>query len=339
MSLDDSDDYAIPDGIPVNPSLEAAFLPKFDMHLYRSCLDENHVKYYRIPEDLHLRRAAPIAMAWRHHDSNVAEPFPKSNEYNEQDVAKLQEVAVSLHKPYNGLLYVAALTMSEFLRLPNLHGCKIVAGALLSPGASIETYLSTLATRLEDITPKTGDMETAKVACRKVIADREKKKRKAEATAAAKANGDDDVDSGRVASKKCTGGVGTSRKKRKTHAGTLPNVFETASAARLAALRNQTDEQGTPLDLAKGNEEPAVGGEKSNGDDNPNVVFEVMVILLMVFLGYTPSLVPPTILVCYSDFGVALSFPCFCLVLFSFLLGPRVESAKKPMHDKAPLNA
>ncbi|GKE76790.1 hypothetical protein Tco_1542910, partial [Tanacetum coccineum] len=144
--------------------------------------------------------AAPIAMAWRHHDSSVADPFPKSNEYNEHDVVKLREIAVSLHKPYNILLYVAglslvwkedghvpilkgpkgeAVTMAEFLRLPNLHGSKIVAGALLLPSESLETHLSTPATRLEDISPITGAMETAEVVCRKVIADMEKKKRKA----------------------------------------------------------------------------------------------------------------------------------------------------------------
>ncbi|GJV72729.1 hypothetical protein Tco_1492724 [Tanacetum coccineum] len=37
------------------------------------------------------RRAAPIAMAWRHHDSSVADPFPKSNEYDASDVATLRE--------------------------------------------------------------------------------------------------------------------------------------------------------------------------------------------------------------------------------------------------------
>ncbi|GKC21647.1 hypothetical protein Tco_1023797 [Tanacetum coccineum] len=132
-------------------------------------------------------------MAWRHYDSSVADPFPKSNEYNEQDAVKLREVAVTLHKPYNSLLYVSglslvwkeaghvpilkgtkgeALTMAEFLRLPNLHGCKIVIGALLPPGASLETHLSTSDTRLEDIPPKTGAIETAEIACRKVIGDR-----------------------------------------------------------------------------------------------------------------------------------------------------------------------
>ncbi|GJR01515.1 hypothetical protein Tco_0524499 [Tanacetum coccineum] len=44
------------------------------------------------------RRAAPIAMAWRHHDSSVADPFPKPDEYNASDVAKLREVVIALRK-------------------------------------------------------------------------------------------------------------------------------------------------------------------------------------------------------------------------------------------------
>nr|GEU87562.1 hypothetical protein [Tanacetum cinerariifolium] len=187
MSLDNSNDYVIPDDIPVDPSLEEA----------------GHVPISKDPKG-------------------------------------------------------EALTIAEFLRLPNLHGCKIVVGALLSPGASLKTRLSTPATRLEDIPPKTRAMETTEVACKKVIAGREKKKRKTEATTVAMAKGDDDVDSGKVASKKCADEVGTSCKKRKTHVGTPPvdvgsdqvsspiplnqsfpvtlmnkkNVFETPSAAR-----------------------------------------------------------------------------------------------------------
>ncbi|GKD88193.1 hypothetical protein Tco_1363700 [Tanacetum coccineum] len=131
-------------------------------------------------------------MAWRHHDASIADPFPKPSEYNEQDAARLREVAISLHKPYNSLLYVVGLslvwkesghvpilkgpkgevlTMAEFLRLPDLHG----------------------STRLKDIPPKTVEMETAEVACRKVLTDREKKKRNTKAKAAATANGNDDV--------------------------------------------------------------------------------------------------------------------------------------------------
>nr|GEV06777.1 hypothetical protein [Tanacetum cinerariifolium] len=65
MSLDNLDNYAMPGGVPVDPSLEATVLPKFDTHLYRSCLDEKHVKClvrcYGIPEDLHPR-VAPAVM-------------------------------------------------------------------------------------------------------------------------------------------------------------------------------------------------------------------------------------------------------------------------------------
>ena len=56
------------------------------------------------------RRTAPIAMAWRHHDSSVADPLPSPSEYNAADVHKLLEVPVHLHKPYNSLLYVVGLS-------------------------------------------------------------------------------------------------------------------------------------------------------------------------------------------------------------------------------------
>ncbi|GKE10065.1 hypothetical protein Tco_1413616, partial [Tanacetum coccineum] len=203
MSLEDFDDLNILVTASVDPALEAGALPKFDMHLYRSSLNESHVRYlvklYGIQEELHPRvvpegktmntlppgtiglyahhfqqgglrvpfssffpegyrtflrtyfsactlckqgnwfsfqnraekdckpclkdsptslnkwkdkfflvdrRAAPIAMAWRHHDSSVADPFPKPSEYNASDVAKLREVVISLRRPPLSILYV-----------------------------------------------------------------------------------------------------------------------------------------------------------------------------------------------------------------------------------------
>ncbi|GJX92104.1 hypothetical protein Tco_0345430 [Tanacetum coccineum] len=112
---------------------------------------------------------APIAMAWRHHDSSVADPFPRSSEYNASDVAKLREVVISLRRLPLSILYVAGLsnvwkhagrafsirdsegkviTMAEFLRLPNFKGCKVTAGALLPPSAARVTHLATPAARL-----------------------------------------------------------------------------------------------------------------------------------------------------------------------------------------------
>ncbi|GKF37263.1 hypothetical protein Tco_0114021 [Tanacetum coccineum] len=95
------------------------------------------------------RRAAPIAMACRHHDSSVADVLPSPSEYNAADVATLLQVPIQLHKPYNSLLYVAGLsptwkglghvsvmkvlTMAKFLRLPDLGAWKIVASTLLPP--------------------------------------------------------------------------------------------------------------------------------------------------------------------------------------------------------------
>ncbi|GJU14355.1 hypothetical protein Tco_1142321 [Tanacetum coccineum] len=152
-------------------------------------------------------------MAWRQHDANIADLFPKPSEYNEQDAARLREVAISLHKPYNSLLYVAGLCLvwKESGHVPILKGPK---------GEALETYLSTPATRLEDIPPKTVEMETAEVTCRKVLSDRENKKRNIKAKAAAKADGNDDVHQEGVLGKKRVGGVGAPRKKRETHIGT-----------------------------------------------------------------------------------------------------------------------
>ncbi|GJX69036.1 hypothetical protein Tco_0304763 [Tanacetum coccineum] len=148
------------------------------------------------------------------------------------------------------------LTMAEFLRLPDLGACKIVAGTLLPPNFPVDTHLSTPATRLEDVPLKTPAMENAEIACRKVIVARERKKQRAEEHLASKAVG-------KVGSKRRVAQEGTSRK-RKTPA-TAPsseqvsspqpinqvvpnqplvtgNVRESALNARLDILRDQTDE-------------------------------------------------------------------------------------------------
>ncbi|GKA24862.1 hypothetical protein Tco_0710895 [Tanacetum coccineum] len=201
MSLEASDDLVIPDTEAIDPILEANSLPKFDMHLHKSSLTETHVKWltkcYEIPGDLRPRvvsegmtmdalpndaiglylvplvdrRAAPIAMAWRHHDSSVADPFPKPDEYNASDVAKLREVVIALRKPpptfymlqvfhkHAGHVFLLkdpkgkVVTMAEYLRLPNFQRCKVAAGALLPPDSARVTHLSTPAAALEDVTP------------------------------------------------------------------------------------------------------------------------------------------------------------------------------------------
>ncbi|GKB67879.1 hypothetical protein Tco_0929291 [Tanacetum coccineum] len=216
VSLEEPGDLNILDAAPIHPVLEAGALPKFDMHLYKSYLNESHVRYlvklYGIrrnfirgagndckpclkdaPTSLKKwkdkfflvdRRAAPIAMAWRHHDSSVADPFPRPSEYNAPDVAKLREVVISLRRPRLSILYVAGLsnvwkhagrafsikdsegkviTMAEFLRLPNFKGCKVAAMTLLPPGIARVTHLAPPAERLEDIPPKTEDMVVAEI--------------------------------------------------------------------------------------------------------------------------------------------------------------------------------
>ncbi|GKD36986.1 hypothetical protein Tco_1257193 [Tanacetum coccineum] len=377
MSLEDSDDLNIPDAAPVDPALEAGALPKFDMHLYRSSLNESHVRYlvklYGIPKELHPRvvpegmtmntlptgaiglyahhfqqgglrvpfssfflkviehfcvhisqlvplgvnrvtflemycrsnragkyckpclkdaptslkkwkdkfflvdrRAAPIAMAWRHHDSSVADPFPKPSEYNASDVAKLREVVISLRRPPLSILYVAGLsnvwkhagrafsikdsegkviTMAEFLRLPNFKGCKVAAGTLLPPGTARVTHLAPPAARLEDIPPKTGDMIVAEIPCRKVVDDKEKKKRKAEEKAATKAPAVDIQAEAAVA--KATGKEGPRKKRRVRVGAQVPPDSEHVSsptplnqAKPLEALANE-EHVSTPLSVGR----------------------------------------------------------------------------------------
>ncbi|GKC57680.1 hypothetical protein Tco_1085278, partial [Tanacetum coccineum] len=253
MSLEDSGDLDIPDAAPVDPALEVGVLPKFDMHLYRSSLNETHV------------RAAPIAMAWRHHDSSVADPFPGSSEYNVSNVAKLREVVISLRRPPLSILYVAGLsnvwkhagrafsirdsegkviTMAEFLRLPNFKGCKVTAGVLLPPSAARVTHLATPAARLQDIPPKTGEKMVAELPCRKVMDDKEKKKRKAEEKAATKVPVDDNQEEAA----------------NKTH------VSPPGSVGRMDTLRDQTDEHALSPRAAHAHQ--LVGGE---GGADPSV--------------------------------------------------------------------
>ncbi|GKE09826.1 hypothetical protein Tco_1413377 [Tanacetum coccineum] len=167
--------------------------------------------------------------------------------------------------------------MSEFLRLLDLHGCKIVTGALLPPGASLQMHLSTLATLLEDIPPKTRAMETSKVVCRKVIANREKKK-------------------GRL----------------KLRQLLRPRVM---MMLILLLYRTRQTSRGPLLALVKGNEEPVVGGEKGNGDNDPNIV-----------------------VVGHGDTADGL-FRLHTQPSPRNRSGSRIEFAKKPMRDKVHLDA
>ncbi|GJZ33113.1 hypothetical protein Tco_0578549 [Tanacetum coccineum] len=82
-------------------------------------------------------------MAWRHHDSIVADPFPKSNEYNASDVTKLREVVIALRKPHPSLLYVAGLShvwkhagRAFILKDSKGKGCKVAVGELLPPASA-----------------------------------------------------------------------------------------------------------------------------------------------------------------------------------------------------------
>ncbi|GKF65584.1 hypothetical protein Tco_0192101, partial [Tanacetum coccineum] len=149
-------------------------------------------------------------------------------------------------------------------------GCKVAAGDLLPLRSARVTHLANPAERLEDIPPKTGDMVTAEIPCRKVLDDKEKKKRKAEAKVAANVP-DADIQVEKVDGKRGAGKEGACKKRRVrletlvhpysehvsspvplNHAKpleTLANeeyVSPNASAGRMGALRDQTDEHATP---------------------------------------------------------------------------------------------
>ncbi|GJR00258.1 hypothetical protein Tco_0523242 [Tanacetum coccineum] len=94
---------------------------------------------------------------------------------------------VILDAEHVGPTLEAVLSMAEFQRLPNFHGCKVAARELLPPSMARVTHHADPVTRIEDILPKTGDMTTTEIPCRKVLEDKEKKRRKAEEKAAANA--------------------------------------------------------------------------------------------------------------------------------------------------------
>nr|GEV83553.1 hypothetical protein [Tanacetum cinerariifolium] len=192
MSLEESDDLNIPDAAPVDPVLEAGALPKFDMHLYKSSLNESDVRYlaklYGILEELRSRVASKGKAM---NDLPLGAIGLYAHHFQQGGLQKHADRAFSI-KDSKGKV----ITMAKFLRLPNFKGCKVSAETLLPPGTTRVTHLAPLTGRLEDILPKTGDMIVAEMPCRKVLDDKEKKKRKAEEKAAARdplANGNADA--------------------------------------------------------------------------------------------------------------------------------------------------
>ncbi|GJX89644.1 hypothetical protein Tco_0341658 [Tanacetum coccineum] len=209
------------------------------MHLYKSSLNETHVKWlikcYKIPEELHPQ-VVPEEMTMDELPNDfigLATGFPSRVGLEKvPSVCRWSfpflEACLSILKDLKGKV----LMMAEFLQLPNFRGCK--------------------------------DMKVAEMSCKTVLAEKEKKKRKAEAKAAAKADDSDQVE--KVVGKKRAGEEGTSRrKKRKMRQETPPinldskhvsspiplnhfkpletlaneaHVSENAYAGRLDALRN-----------------------------------------------------------------------------------------------------
>ncbi|GJR36211.1 hypothetical protein Tco_1211895 [Tanacetum coccineum] len=239
---------------------------------YKLCKQGNWFSFQNRVVD---RRDAPTAMAWRHHDSSVADPFPKPSEFDASDVAKLHEVVIVLRKPPPSLLYAAGLS----------HAWKHAGRSYSLKDPNGKGYAFVLSV--------TGDMETTEIPCRKVLDD--KKKKKAEAKAAANAP-DADIHVEKVASKRCAGKEGAFQKRRKVHLETLvhpdsehvsspvplnhvkplkafaneEHVSTNTSASRMNVLRTQTDEHVIPCP-AVNVDELVLGEEKSQ--ENVDVAF------------------------------------------------------------------
>nr|GEY12706.1 hypothetical protein [Tanacetum cinerariifolium] len=174
MSLGESDDLVLLDVDPAGPVLEADLHPRV------------------VSEGMTMNALPNDALGlYAHHFQqgglSVSDPFPKSNEYNASDVAKLREVVISLRKPPPNLLYVAGLSNvwkhaghTFFLKdskgkgnaivppVLTLYSCKITACTLLPAGMERVTHLANLTATLKDIPPKTIDMTVAEIPCRRV---------------------------------------------------------------------------------------------------------------------------------------------------------------------------
>ncbi|GKA78906.1 hypothetical protein Tco_0785443 [Tanacetum coccineum] len=181
-------------------------------------------------------RAAPIAMPWRHHDSNVADPFPHANEFNESDAERLREVVITLHKPAPSLLYAAGLS-HNWKHVGHVPILKV--GTLLSPGAARVTHLTPPANKPEDNPPKDGrygDCRDLKVAGKRHAGEegtsRKKKRKVRQETPTI------NLDSEHVSSP-----MPLNHSKPLEVLADKAHASTTASAARLDALRNQTDKQ------------------------------------------------------------------------------------------------
>nr|GEV46271.1 hypothetical protein [Tanacetum cinerariifolium] len=214
---------------------------------------------------------APIDMAWRHHDSIVANPFPKPSEYDALDVAKLCEVVIALHKPPPSFLYVACLS----------HVWKHASRAfsLKDPKGKGNTFVSSavfflFVYSLLDLPPKTSDMVTAEIPCWKVLDDKEKKKRKVEAKAAANAP-DADIQvpletSVRLGSEHVSSPVHLNHDKLLESLANEEYVSPNALVSRMGALRNQTDESATHSPIVNA-DKLVTGGEGTQ--DNVDATF------------------------------------------------------------------
>ncbi|GJX38539.1 hypothetical protein Tco_0251842 [Tanacetum coccineum] len=281
MSLDNSDNLDIPDVDPLDPALEATTLPKFDMHLYKSSLNETHVKWlikcYKILEELH-----PCVGNWFSFQSRVGKGCKPCFKDAPTSLKKWKDNFSWLtgglrQSPCLGGITILAWRIppksgefneSDVERLRE--GYKLAVGTLLPPGTAQVTHLTPPANRLEDIPLRTGDMVVAEMPCKKVLAEKEKKKNKVEVKAAAKADDSDRVK--KVTRKKRTGEEGTSRKKEMKTRRETPTLNldskHNASAGRLDALRNQIDKQSPPFHENVDEHMANGGAGNEHGDEN-----------------------------------------------------------------------
>ncbi|PWA86563.1 transposase (putative), gypsy type [Artemisia annua] len=235
---------------------------------FKSCLKEIKpgLKNWKTQFFLVDRRAIPIAMPWRHLDSDVSDPARASGTYDE------------------------VVTMSELLRFPNLDGIKVSAGAPLAEGEKHVTHTSEPAKTLKDVPAKSKLMKKAEQPCDKVIIARKKKE---EATARKAAAGEGGKQ------KRATGEGGSSRTVKKKNVEHMssperssnhvssPNPIsradplniltdaphaEDANAERLVSLRHQEDEFESPLFDENVNLDDAARHDNEGAQNNVSII-------------------------------------------------------------------
>nr|GEW99589.1 hypothetical protein [Tanacetum cinerariifolium] len=142
------------------------------------------------------RRAIPVAMAWRHHDSDVYDPL-SDDDYSIVDVRALAENIIDLCSVHPTLFFTARLatvwefpgvrpifkdtrgnviTMSEYLRFPFTASVVIQKGDAIPAREKIVQHTTPPLSENQDISENTDNRWEVEVEDEKVLATKEKKK-------------------------------------------------------------------------------------------------------------------------------------------------------------------